>query len=313
MYDRVVVGLTTVPDRINLLSPVIAALRDQTRIPDAIYVTVPSKRDGVPYPIKEISKILQKSSKGLGSVLVLQEDYGPLSKLIGMWMHEKSSNTLLITANDDQIYSKFFVEMLLNGARNHPGSAICLCGHSLGKLPFSWGFRCSRHDGNPIMKTLYLNPDTKVTVVSGWGGCAYPRAAFGEELPPQLEALRVSNASGSPGVLWQRDDLYISSWLFLRGIKKYVVAYNGIFANASRDAKIDHAVQRELTLSDGTLTPIEVLKGSKAWWEISRKLQDRGLLEFSAVPFDKSLIHLSCMAGITVLATVFTVFLLSKN
>ena len=40
-YDRVVVGLTTTPSRVEKLGPALAALAAQTRMPDAVYVSVP--------------------------------------------------------------------------------------------------------------------------------------------------------------------------------------------------------------------------------------------------------------------------------
>lgn len=298
MYDRVVVGLTTIPSRVEHLRTVIAALRDQTRTPDAIYVSVPrvsSKEAGVVYPIKKISRIVGNA----GSVLVLNEDYGPLTKLVGMWMHEKPlPNTLLITVDDDQLYSNTFVETLLAGAERHPGSAVCLCGHLLGKPPFVWGFRCSRYDGNPIVRSVFLKPDTRVTVVSGWCGCAYPRDAFGDNLPEILETLRVG-PKRLP-LLIRHDDLYISSWLFLRGVKKYVIAYRG----RHHDEEMDHALHNALSSGDGSRTPVTMLKHTKEWWDFSRKLQRMGLLENDVVPWNKSTVFLSCAAVTTVMAVI---------
>jgi hypothetical protein len=313
MYDRVVVGLTTIPSRVDHLPAVLAALRDQTRVPDAIYVSVPkisSKEKGAPYPIKEISRILKKAAGKIGSVLVLENDFGPLTKLVGMWMHEKSSpKTLLITADDDQLYSNTFVETLASGAERHPGSAVCLCGHLLGKSPFVWGFRCSRHDDNPAVRSVYLKPDTRVTVVSGWCGCAYPRAALGDELPRVLEELRVGKKKLP--LLNRHDDLYISSWLFLRGVKKHVIAYKGKHC----DEEMDHALRNALSSGDGSRTPITMAKHTKEWWDFSRKLQSMGLLESDRVPWNKSMFFLSCAAGtaaVAVIAAVCALFLAKK-
>lgn len=295
MYERVVVGLTTIPSRVKHLLPVVAALRDQTRVPDAIYVSVPkvsSKEKGVQYPIKEISRILKKAAGKIGRVLVLEEDHGPLTKLVGMWMHEKNDpQTLLITADDDQLYSNTFVETLLQGAESHPGAAVCLCGHILGKPPFVWGFRCSRHDGNPAIRALYLKPDTRVTVVSGWCGCAYPRRSLGDTLLEKLERLRIGKERLP--LLNRHDDLYISSWLFLRGVPKYVISYKG----EHRDEEMDHALQGALSSNDGTRTPVTMAKHTKEWWDFSRKLQSMGLLEFDSVPWNKSTVFLACVAG----------------
>jgi hypothetical protein len=303
-YDRVVVGLTTIPSRVQHLVPVVAALRDQTRVPDAIYITVPktsAKENDVPYPIGEISKMLKKAAGKLGRVLVLDADYGPLTKLVGMFRHEKSPKTLIITVDDDQIYSNTFIETMLDGAERHPGAAVCLCGHLLGKSPFVWGFRCSRHDDNTAVRALYLKPDSRVTVVSGWCGCAYPRRALGDDLPEVLEKYRVG--SGKLPLLNRHDDLYISSWLFLRGVKKYVIAYKGKHC----DEEMDHALQNALSSGDGSRTPVTMAKHTKEWWDFSRRLQGMGLLESDVVPWNKSMFFLSCVAGATALTAIAAV------
>lgn len=303
---RIVVGLTTIPSRVEYLAPVVAALKDQTRIPDAIYVTIPkisAKEHGTPYPLKKIAQILKKNTGDVGKVLVLDEDYGPLTKLIGMWMHERDPNTLLITADDDQLYSNTFIQTLSDGANRHPGAAVCLCGHVLGKFPFGWGFRCSRHDTNLLSKAVFLNSDTRVTVVSGWCGCAYPRHVFGDKLPERLESLR--KGPNKLALLNRHDDLYISSWLFLRNIEKYVISY----PSHHGDEEMAHATQNALSSGDGSRTPLSMLKHLREWWNFSHKLQSMNLLECDSVPWNKSMMFLSTMAfAVVVSVTGIVIF-----
>jgi hypothetical protein len=307
-YKRVVIGLTTIPSRVGFLGPVVAALADQTRVPDAIYVSVSKtfKRENIDYPVGEIASILRKNTGTLGKVLMLDRDYGPLTKLVGMWMHERDPDTLIITADDDQLYCARFVETMVKGAEKHRGSAVCLCGHTLGRPPFAWGFRCSRKDSNPMTRAMYLNPDSRVTVVSGWCGCAYPRGVMGDNLPERLERIMngpdTTEHGGLRKLLRRHDDLYISSWMFLRNVRKYVISYEC----AHDDHELDYAMRDALSSNDGTRTVITMARHLREWWNLARKLQDMGLLEADVVPWQKSTVFIgsAAAAAIVLLASV---------
>lgn len=314
-YNRVVVGLTTIPSRIKYLSPVIAALYDQTRKPDAICISVPKvsvKEKGVKYPIKALSKILHEHANGVGKVIVVPEDFGPLTKLMGLLLSEENSEgTLLITADDDQLYGRNFVETVLSGANENPGSAVCLCGHTLGSAPFVWGFRCSRKDDNPLTRAIFLNPGTRVTVVSGWCGCGYPRSAFGpvESLPdPYMESLRKTEIP----LLNRHDDLYISSWLYRLRVPKILIAYKG----QHHDEEMPHACENALSSGDSSRSPTTMAKHLAEWWKFANKLKSMGLLEpKDSVPWNKSTVFLSAACGTLLLGAIvgLGVFLVSRR
>lgn len=295
IYTRVVVGLTTIPSRVRHLAPVIAALYDQTRRPDAIYVSVPrvsAKEKGVVYPVEELSRILAKHAGDRGRVLVVPEDFGPLTKLMGMLLSEADDpRTLLITADDDQLYGPNFVETMLRGAQENPGAAVCLCGHTLGRGPFVWGFRCSRSDDNPISRAVFLRPGTKVTVVSGWCGCGYPRSVFGPagSLPdPHMELLRKREIP----LLNRHDDLYISSWLYRLRVPKVLIAYRG----RHHDEELPHAQENALSSGDSSRSPRTMVKHLAEWWRFANQLRRMGLLEPSDdVPWNKSTVFMAAV------------------
>lgn len=312
MYSRVVVGLTTIPSRVKYLPAVIAALSDQTRRADTIYVSIPrfsTKEMGHQYPIKQIAKILKRGAGENSAVLLVDEDYGALTKLVGMWLYEKSADTLLITVDDDQLYSNTFIETMCKGAEAHPGCAVCLCGHLLGKSPFLWGFRCSRRDDSALVRSLYLDPDTQVTVQSGWCGCAYPRGKMGDTLPESLEALRIG--PNKLPLLGRHDDIYISSWMYLRGVKKYVVAYQG----NHHDEEMDHAMQGALSSNDDVRTLRTMARHTKEFWDFACKMQSMGLLETDSVPWNKAVSSYSFVVGaaITGFAAICVYYLWKKN
>lgn len=291
MYRRVVVGLTTIPNRVQHLGPVIRALANQTRIPDAVCVSVPkfSNKEQVDYPLENIKQILSENAGTIGRLIITDKDYGPLTKLMGILLAEIPSpkdplsfkeqpKTLLITADDDQLYGPTFVETLTEGAEEQRTTcggvpvAVCLCGHNLGSAPFVWGFRCSRKDDNVLSRSIFLKPGTRVTVVSGWCGCAYPLDAFvgptacycyeeehipegaynfpvcQKEVPDRyMEWLRTEEIP----LLHRHDDLYISCWLYKLRVPKVVIAYRGPHS----DTELPYAQQGALSSADSSRYP----------------------------------------------------------
>jgi hypothetical protein len=297
---RVVVSLSTIPSRSKDLEPTLVSLAAQTLKPDAIYVSIPrhSTREDVDYPIKAIAKVVKRVLPGVGRVAVVDDDYGPLTKLMAPLLHEDSPTTLIVTVDDDQQYDPRFVETLVTGAARHPKAAVCLCGHVLGKFPSVWGFRSSRCDKTWPLKTIYLAPDTRVDIVSGWCGVLYPRGVFGEDVPhPAMEDLRLEKLK----ILHKHDDLYISAWLDLLGVEKYVVAYEG----AHGDKQLEHAYKNALSTGNKGRTPAAGLKHMREYWGVIRALRSRGMLcSTLRVPWYNSTVTMATVAGVAALVMV---------
>src|SRR6187455_1320683 len=107
---RVIVSLSTVPDRINNLRPTIRSLLNQTRPPDEIVLAIPefSIREQRPYIVpKHISRLPRVR------VLHCAEDWGPATKFIGAIQDELAAgrqNTLIMVVDDDRLYPRDAIE-----------------------------------------------------------------------------------------------------------------------------------------------------------------------------------------------------------
>ena len=295
MYNRIVVGLTTIPSRVKYLMPIVRNMQSQTLLPTVIYISVPEKsakasENGATYPIDE----MKKTFAGLAQVNVVDKDYGPLTKLMGMLLVEpKNKGTLLITIDDDQIYDKTFIENIVEGASEHYMEAVGFCGHIIGKWPFVWGFRCSRADSNPVTNLLYLTPGSKVNILSGWCGCAYPRDVFPDK-PFHNKQFEKE--------LFRNDDLYISCWLNELKIPKRVIAYR----NEHVDIEYDYAKEGALSSGDAKRTLTTMTTHAMDWFTLSKKLQSAGLLESDiSVEPHKSTVF---VAGVCLTVTTLLVF-----
>jgi hypothetical protein len=292
-HHRIVIGFTTIPSRCDKLEETLVSLASQTMKPDAIYISVSkeSRKEKKPYPIKELSKLVKRILPvGVGRVIVLEEDYGPLTKLMGPLMQESDPNTFIITVDDDQKYGERLVETLVRGAQQFPNSAVCLCGHVIGKFPNFWGFRCSRKDRVWPLKLVYLEPGSRVDTIAGWCGVLYPRGVFGPSSSVGLDADAVATIP-DPGfeslrkeelpILDRFDDLYISAWLDSRKVPRFVVAYDEKDVPKVTDDQLKHAATKGMpSLSCGDKGPsaAQGIKHANEFWSVIKALQSRGLL-----------------------------------
>jgi len=310
--QRVVVSLSTIPSRCDKLEETLVSLASQTLKPNAIYVSVSkdSIREKKPYPVKELAKTVKRILPGVGRVIVLEEDYGPLTKLMGPLLNESDSDTLIITVDDDQKYGEKLVETLVKGSHDHPGAAICMCGHVIGKFPHIWGYRCSRKDRVWPLKHIYLKPGSRVDVVSGWCGVLYPRGIFGAEVPnPAMEALRKDTLK----ILHRHDDLYISAWLDLLKVDKYVVAYTAKDGKQGDD-QLKHAYKDSLSMGDSGPTPAQGIKHMNEFWGVVRALRSKGMLVSNLrVKWYNSTVTLATIGAVLVVATAVGVIVYCKH
>lgn len=258
---RIIVGLTTSPDRVRYLDGVLASLANQLLKPETVYVVVtPNKTatdGGTDYRkfVKSVARALKKSPlpRGVGKVLLADEDYGSASKLIGPLLmlsrnkgRESDNNVYLVTVNDDKLYGPRLLQDLLDGHYKHPNSAVCLFGHVLGNFPNYWAMSCSNKKmGNRFWETVCIKANTRVDVVCSSSGVLYPSSIFCRKMmadatPPAscdvipnglMEDLRKNKIKG----LHELDDLYISAWLDLLGVAKYVVKSSEVYNDNSNN------------------------------------------------------------------------------
>lgn len=104
----VLVGVTTLPSRIDRLRPTVESLRAQTRPPDRILVCVPARsvREGCAYALPG----WLATTPGV-EVIRCETDWGPATKLLGC-LSPVGADACLIVVDDDMVYAPFLVERL---------------------------------------------------------------------------------------------------------------------------------------------------------------------------------------------------------
>lgn len=138
---KLIVTLTTIPSRELAVIETIKSLLNNTIKPDLIYIHLRKK---IIRLNTEFSANFKSKLENISSNIIVNEckDYGSLTKLYPIIELETDPDTLIITTDDDIIYSQFFIEGLL-------------CGYN-----------------------LYNNIKIPENVVIGYSGIAYPDTAL---------------------------------------------------------------------------------------------------------------------------------------
>jgi Glycosyltransferase like family 2 len=217
---RVIASLSTVPDRINNLSPTIRSLLSQTRPPDEIVLAIPefSVREQRPYVVpKYISRLPRVR------VLHCAEDWGPATKFIGAIQDELAAgreNSLIMVVDDDRLYPRDALETYLYYSQQLPNAALCFRGAAMPST-LDW-------DDAKMIYAKDLREPRPVAVITGCGSYLVRARFFDQSL---------WDYSGAPSVAFYIDDIWISAWLSRRGVKRYVVPASAMMRSVRRQRR----------------------------------------------------------------------------
>ena len=196
--ERIVVSLTSIPQRVDLIGPALRSLVDQTCPADRIVLAWPrrSLRTGEAYP---------PPPEVPAGVDVLEcEDIGPATKLLPTLRDEPDA--LIVVVDDDVIYPHDFIETLLNAHRAEPRVALGYRG---------WILRpgVDPRDLDHVFATALKQP-VDVDVLFGTWGYLVP--------PGALDSAAHDFEGYPPETRWV-DDVWISGHLARRGVPRKVV------------------------------------------------------------------------------------------
>lgn len=214
---RVIVALSTLPDRIDRLGPTLKALLRQTRPPDEIVLAVPkfSVRQKQNYTVPEY--LLRTPRLRL---LNCETDWGPATKFIAVVGDELDAGrdeTLIIVVDDDRIYPRNSIELYLHYHMQLPNAALCFRG---GPMPRSLDWRHCR-----IEYGVNLRVPKQTAVITGCGSYL---------IQPRFFDSSLWDYSNAPKGAFYMDDMWISGWLERRGIEKYIIPASAMMRTSLR-------------------------------------------------------------------------------
>lgn len=209
---RVVITLSTIPERLELLGPTLASLLDQSVHVDEIGINLPYvSRKGKKYKIPKWLKRLHNVKLHRVDV-----DEGPGTKLLPTLRREKV-DTRIIVVDDDNIYHRETVKLLLKCHNQYlqrenrlvavTNYGVCLDGD--GDLP----------DIPDRIKAAFYR-ERQVDLLQGFSGFLVTPAMFGKE------ALLFENC---PKECISVDDVWFSGWLTVNTIP--IVALRNTYAH----------------------------------------------------------------------------------
>jgi hypothetical protein len=198
----VIASLTTAPDRIHLIEPVLQSLTSgQSRPPDEIHLNIPHRfaPTGAEYIITDFIKNYP--------VKVFRcEDEGPGTKLIPTIRRTAANaNVWFFVVDDDIRHLPEALKTLLGFAKKNPQAAY---GYADNYLYRKWS-----------------PPDGSVDILCGFGGFLVHRSFFGTDFEDYLSKA-LSNKSCR-----FHDDVYFSNYLALKNISRFRVATSEVSLN----------------------------------------------------------------------------------
>jgi hypothetical protein len=191
---RIIATLTTAPDRIHLIEPVLIALTTgQSRPPDEIHLNIPHRfaRTGAEYVIPEfISRY---------PVQVFRcEDEGPGTKIIPTIRRTPADRDVWLFVVDDDV-------------RHLPEALATLAVAATKDSAMAYGF------ADNYLYRRWI-PGGDVDILCGFAGFIVHRRFFGEDFEPYL-----TKVLGDRSCRFH-DDVYLSNYLALRGVRRMRLA-----------------------------------------------------------------------------------------
>jgi hypothetical protein len=217
---RVIVSLSTVPDRINNLRPTIRSVLKQRHPPDEIVLAIPefSIREQRPYAVpKHLSRWPRLR------ILHCRRDWGPATKFIRIVREELAAgrgNTLIMVVDDDPIYPRDALETCLHYNEQLPDAALCFRGAA---MPRNLDWRSAK-----MICASELRQPQPAAVITGCGSYLIQPRFFDESL---------WDYSNAPNGAFYMDDIWISGWLSRRGMERYVVPASAMMRTILRQRR----------------------------------------------------------------------------
>jgi len=220
--ERTVISMTSIPERLNYLRPVLNSLLDQTYKVDEISLNIPHvSRKGTSY---EIPKWLEDLAKNMESPIQIHRvpvDLGPGTKILPTLKRE-TLDTIVIVVDDDNIYSSKLVEGLIEEFEKYDKKcAITNYGMVMKKgNGFKDGNLKSEVGQRPVGDLKFpFKYDRALSVVSASREADFVQGCTGFLVTPGMFPKQVFDLKSGPKEALTVDDIWISGWLHYNGIK----------------------------------------------------------------------------------------------
>lgn len=199
--SRVVITMSTIPDRIRLIGPTLASLLDQSVRVDEIAINVPLvSRKGLEYSIPSWLKRLRHVK-----IHRVKKDLGPGTKVFDT-LRRESPGTRVIAVDDDNIYNSNTIAVLVNSFEHHlkRGEMVAVT---------NYGVTLQRDGSLPTMTeriSVVLQNEHETDLLQGFSGFIVDPVMFDDS---------IHHLEDGPEEAISVDDVWLSGWLKLNGYR----------------------------------------------------------------------------------------------
>lgn len=205
---NIVISLTTIPSRVD--TSLFFALENLKKMnADKIYIHVPkwSKREQKSYNFNNIKNYI--SSKDNIIINNIDEDYGPITKLIPLLDLEKDPNLLILLVDDDCVHHTSAIDHLLN-YKHLPAYGYT------SRIPVFSSTKKNYIDNLQLIK--YVQNEYIVPFIETSGLAVYKRSCF-----PETSKEFIEWTNTLPKDCFYVDDMVIGAWLSKNNIYSWII------------------------------------------------------------------------------------------
>lgn len=167
-HDEIIVSMASYAPRLAKLAPTLQSLAEQTRHPDRLLVWIPRKDAPKGY-LSFSAEVLHAISESGAEIRWVDTDLGPHNKYYHA-MREYPEATI-ITVDDDGIYDRRLVEVLVDASSRFPGSIVAMRTHLM--LFSTEGEVLPYREWNREQSEVQEDPRRDL-FPTGFGGVLYP-------------------------------------------------------------------------------------------------------------------------------------------
>lgn len=134
--NRYILSLTTIPSKFDKVHVVIDSLLKQTLKPSKIVINIPKvynfRFDSKSIPRKDIDKLRERYSENDIMINIMDKDYGPVSKLMGLFNNfdklnlreEEKEKTFIVLVDDDHMYKPYMLKYFDDNLKRNKGIEV---------------------------------------------------------------------------------------------------------------------------------------------------------------------------------------------
>jgi hypothetical protein len=164
---KIIVTLTTIPERINKIKEVLLSIKNQSVEINKLYINIPQNYIIPPSIYEFIPEI---------EIIRVEEDYGPITKLLPLIdLIDIKEDIWVLTIDDDIIYNNNHIYNLINSIEKYNTNKMIVYGY------IGLNITNIKNSYEDKYKFSSINNESEVSILEGYGTILYHRSVFKDD------------------------------------------------------------------------------------------------------------------------------------